>query len=79
MLIIAVPSNSQSFLQTWNEYKCYCYTRIPTKDTGFWIIIGLQGVLLLFCIVLTVGWTWTCEIAIKRGKLIKKKGESMRC
>ena len=77
--IIAVPSNFQSFFQTWNEYKCYCYPQTPTKDTGLWIVIGIQGVLLLFCIVLTVGWTWTCKIAIKRGKLIKKKGESMGC
>lgn len=77
----AVASNIQneSFFQIWNHYKCNCHSEQNPNTSGrdlfTSIVIGLEGVLILLVIVMTIGWIWTCKIAIKRGKLIKKNGK----
>lgn len=73
----AVHSNMQSFFQTWNQYKCNCYAEGPATGTVTTTFIAtvLVGILLLLFILTTIGWIWTCKIAIKRGKLLKKKGK----
>ncbi len=74
-VLIAVPSSVQSFFQSWNDYKCNCHPQNPNAKLFTSTIISLVSVSILVIIVLTIGWIWTCKIAIKRGKLIKKKGE----
>ena len=78
---VASESNKQdeSFFQTWNGYKCNCHSEQNLNTSGrnlfTSIVIGLESILILLVIIMTIGWIWTCKIAIKRGKLIKMKGE----
>ena len=78
---VASESNTQdkSFFQTWNRYKCNCHSERNPNTSGrnlfTSIVVGLESILILLVIVMTIGWIWTCRIAIKRGKLIKMKGE----
>ena len=44
-------------------------------EMPFIIAILTWAIFLLLLIVATVGWMWTCKIAIKRGRIIKMKGE----
>ena len=78
MHMLAVPSYAQ-FLRSWTQYKCNCHPKNP--GTGIHIIASiaevLVGIFLTLFIVATIGWIWTCRITIKRGKLIKKKGEAI--
>ena len=75
--MLAVTSNMQSFFQTWNNYKCNCYPETPATRIEIFIATVLVGIFLLLFVVMTIGWVWTCKVAIKRGKLIKKKGKIM--
>jgi isoprenylcysteine carboxyl methyltransferase (ICMT) family protein YpbQ len=74
-VLIAVPSSVQSFFQSWNDYKCNCHPQSPNIS---WIDLFTSiaiSLAILLVIVMTIGWIWTCKIAIKRGKLLKKKGK----
>ena len=77
--VYVVSSNIQSFYQTWNQYKCNCCPESPATGIRTFALIAmtLVGIFLLLFIVVTIGWIWTCRIAIERGKLIKNKGEIM--
>ena len=79
MEMYVVSSNIQSFYQTWNQYKCNCCPESPATGIRTFALIAmtLVGIFLLLFIVVTIGWIWTCRIAIERGKLIKNKGEIM--